>query len=332
MAETSEGWDGTVDEAGIARILAAAAPPRLVGFTVSPVSGQRRVVLAAGESHYGFIRYETDEAGVFDLAAPTDGRWHLLVQRRDWGTNLVSALTIAGPTTSSLLPATVPASYPAGFADSPGIAADIPLAWIWVRAADTTTVVFPIQPAARFETMEPGLVLVHPTSVSGAGVSLAADGTIVFDNVSNALVDIFGVFSSRFRNYRMISRFTNKGNVGIELQWLNGTAPLDGTGYFTNTQAYVNSSRQDSYSGAGQWMINVMSLYSGSKGGAAVDIYSPADDGYTSLMSNAFATGGVMSNAVTLSTYEGNQAVSGLRIRFPSGAAATGNLKFYGYA
>lgn len=331
MAETSEGWDGTVDEAAIARILAAAAPPRIDGFTVNAVPGQRRVICTAGESHYAFIRYETDEGGIFDLPAPTQGRWHLLVQRRDWGSNTVSMLTIPGAETAgALLPDVIPSAYPVGFTDSPGISADIPIAWVWVRSTDTTTIVFPITVPNRFESATPGLVAIHPSSVSNA--TLAADGTIVLDNVSDKLIDIFGLFSSRFRNYRMLSRFTSKQSVGIDLECINGSTPIATASYFSSTQAWVNSVRQDGYAGANQWMINLISLFSGAQAGAAVDIFTPNEAARTTFHGNVFATGGVMSNAVTLASLETSDVVTGLRIRIPAGAQATGTLKFYGYA
>lgn len=145
MAETSEGWDGTVDEAGIARILAAAVPGSVGGpgdFVATVTAGQRRVVLTPGESFHAFIRYADTAPRVFDFAAPTTGRWHLIVQRRDWNLNTVTTLALAGPETPvTPLPLAPPTAMPADFADSPGILADLPLWWVWVRSTDNTVVI-----------------------------------------------------------------------------------------------------------------------------------------------------------------------------------------------
>lgn len=139
MAETSEGWDGTVNEASMARILAAAAPPRIVsGFELEVVAGQRRIILSPGESSHGFIRYENDTPRVLDFPAPAAGQWHLVVQRRDWANNTVTTLALPSATTGTAagsvsLP---PAAWPDGFADQPGVLADFPLYWVWVNVVN----------------------------------------------------------------------------------------------------------------------------------------------------------------------------------------------------
>ena len=56
----------------------------------------------------------------------------------------------------------------------------------------------------------PGLVLVQPTSVSGTGVSVS-NGLISFSGTSQVFVN--GVFSSAFKNYRLI--FNGNGSTGV---------------------------------------------------------------------------------------------------------------------
>lgn len=139
MAESSEGWDGTVDEAGIARIIDSAVPGHVKNpgdFSATAVAGQRRVLLTPGESHQAFIRYVDTSPRTIDFAAPTAGRWHLLVQRRDWDANTVTTRALAGPTTTAVVPQTPPDALPADFKSTPGVVADLPLWWAWVSNAD----------------------------------------------------------------------------------------------------------------------------------------------------------------------------------------------------
>ena len=142
MAETSEGWDGTVNEGGIARILDAAAQPRIEsGGTISIVAGQRRVILGPIHTHHAFIRHENTDAVTFDLPAPAQGRWHLLVERRDWENNTVTNVVIPADTTSTdRNTLALPPRYPDEFKDQPGVLADMPLYWLWVRSTDNLVV------------------------------------------------------------------------------------------------------------------------------------------------------------------------------------------------
>lgn len=159
MAETSEGWDGTINEAGMARILAAAAAPRIDnGFAIGVVAGERRVILSPGESHYAFIRYVDTDPRAFDIPAPPTGtgRWHLLVQRRDWENNTVTYFLLQHTNTgldSAAL--TIPTGYPDSYADNPGVVADLALYWVWVRSSDNTVLTFPI-PRGRAYTANAG--------------------------------------------------------------------------------------------------------------------------------------------------------------------------------
>lgn len=143
MAEISEGWDGTVDAAAMARIIAATAPRRIYsGFDVTAVAGMRRVLISAGESTHGFIRYERTDPQTIDFPAPVAaGQWHLLVQRREWATKSVTTFAIPSITTTTDLPGPPPNyPFPAAFADLPGVSCDFPLRWVWVRSTDNLVI------------------------------------------------------------------------------------------------------------------------------------------------------------------------------------------------
>lgn len=175
MAESSEGWDGTIDEAAIARILSSAVPGSVSGpadFRASVAAGQRRVILTPGESHDSFIRYVDTNPRTIDLDAPAVGRWDLIVQRRDWANNTVSLVTLKGGETAATIPA-LPSAPPAGFLDNPGVAADMPLWWAWVNAANNNVV---LRDARHIKYEGAGSGLPDPMSavVTAAVVTAAA--------------------------------------------------------------------------------------------------------------------------------------------------------------
>lgn len=172
MAETSEGWDGTVNEAVIARILNASRAGAFKtpdDFRVTPVANNRRVAIAAGESHQAFIRYRNDQATTVDIPAPAAGRWYLIVQRRNWNGNAVTTLALAADSTTADIPTSAP-SLPAGVANTPGASLDLPLAWVWARATDATLV---IRDARTFANPADNI------PVSPARIRLLADNLVV---------------------------------------------------------------------------------------------------------------------------------------------------------
>lgn len=68
---------------------------------------------------------------------------------------------------------------------------------------------------------DPGMYLVRPSAVSGTGVSIASNGRIVLTGAA-ALTNIDGIFSSRFRSYKVIVDVTTPSNDTLRMQYRAG--------------------------------------------------------------------------------------------------------------
>lgn len=180
-------------------------------------------------------------------------------------------------------------------------------------------------------TNEGGMYLVRPASVSGTGVSIGADGSVVFTAVGTVNADILGVFSSRFRNYKVISQWTAKPGIGIDMQFLTGATPVTSADHFLSCQILANGTRQDSNINAATKLQNVLSLFSGSLGASAVDIIAPNEAVKTQVISTSTANGGVVANGFVAGGYEQAAQHTGVRVIVPAGST-TGTMKIYGYA
>lgn len=142
MASVSIGFDGTVDEAAMAKIFDALSRPVCESFAdwrPTAVAGERTVSIAAGTASASFIRTDRDAPDLIPIPTPAAGQWFQLVARRDWTANTVTFLALPGATTSA---ATVPTSEfdygenAAGFENQPGVLQDQDLGWAWVRNTD----------------------------------------------------------------------------------------------------------------------------------------------------------------------------------------------------
>lgn len=75
---------------------------------------------------------------------------------------------------------------------------------------------------------DPGSYLLYPTSVVGGTVG--TDGTIT-PTVGATTLSVNGVFTSRFRRYRLELYVTTPANAGSQLRLRNGGTDVSGTGY-----------------------------------------------------------------------------------------------------
>lgn len=156
MPIVSAGYSGTVNEAQWSRLFDAAPYwVDLAGGQVAAVANARSVSIADGAIFGRGVRDVLTGVANLVLAPPASGGlWYLIAARRTWGTGAsTTVVAITGGTTDGTVPATPPTTLPtgaassgsAGFQRSPGVVDDQPLAWVHVRAADTTLTLFDLR-------------------------------------------------------------------------------------------------------------------------------------------------------------------------------------------
>lgn len=146
MAIVSTGYAGTVNDVQWAQM------SRFFGqdfgvlnpndLAVTQQSGAKTFNVAAGTFYgRGIMDISDSTVNVAPTVPVSGGQWFLIVARRIWATKVTSFLAVAGPTTSATPPTSKPANYPT-LQRNPGVQDDQPLAWVWVNASNTTTVIF----------------------------------------------------------------------------------------------------------------------------------------------------------------------------------------------
>lgn len=189
MAITGVGFDGSVDEVQFARLMSLAGVRYAVAspadLAATSVPGVRSVSIAAGTALGAGVHATSTSPVVLPLPTPTAGQWHVIALRRDWSANSCVLVSVPGETTSSAIPAGVPASLPAMQA-SAGTVDDQPLCWAWVNVTTTSVLLFDLRAltaSARLASLEQAGVLVTGTTLAydanvtlGAGCSLVKTG------------------------------------------------------------------------------------------------------------------------------------------------------------
>lgn len=146
MAIVSTGYAGTVNDVQWAQMsrffgqdFGVLNPNELA---VTQQSGAKTFNVAAGTFYgRGIMDISDSTVNVAPTVPVSGGQWFLIVARRIWATKATSFLAVAGPTTSATPPTSKPANYPT-LQRNPGVQDDQPLAWVWVNASNTTTVIF----------------------------------------------------------------------------------------------------------------------------------------------------------------------------------------------
>jgi hypothetical protein len=173
-----------------------------------------------------------------------------------------------------------------------------------------------------------GLIPIIPTSISvssGSG-SVAADGLITFSGTGE--IRINGVFSSAYKNYRIIHTSSgSSANTGVSYR-----LRAAGTDYSTANQKYGVSywGLPGAVSNTGGSSETVQQIgwvegTSGNRNVASVDIYNPFETvhtGYTSVF-GSYVGGVAFGYVPTTSSYDG--------ITFSVTGTYSGTVKVYGY-
>lgn len=145
MALVPFGFDGSLNEAQFSKLMALAGVQYSVGspteFRVTSVTAERAVSVAAGYAYAVGVAAEAGVAEKVILTTPSAGQWHLIVVRRDWLNNTATLVAVAGATTSSTTPTVKPTTLPT-LEKTPGVRDDQVIAWVWVNATTTNTLIF----------------------------------------------------------------------------------------------------------------------------------------------------------------------------------------------
>lgn len=145
MAQTSWGFDGTINEAQWSEMAGLLGNGYVAADASScittAVGGARKVSVSAGTLYGDGIVTVLDAAEEVTLTTPANGQWYVVALRREWAGNTTSLVSVAGATTTTTTPTAPPSTLPTLNAD-PGVITDQPIAWAWANSANTTVVVY----------------------------------------------------------------------------------------------------------------------------------------------------------------------------------------------
>lgn len=153
MTITTVGWAGTVNEAQFAELMALAPGDSVRALSEWQVSQGvgRQVSVSAGKAFAKGLLSTSTAAELVTLPTPTNGQWFAIVRRLNWVGKTTAVVEVPHSTTTTAIPTAPPATFPA-LNTTPGVSYDHVLAWAWVRASDTTMVLFDLRRLPASET------------------------------------------------------------------------------------------------------------------------------------------------------------------------------------
>jgi hypothetical protein len=172
----------------------------------------------------------------------------------------------------------------------------------------------------------PGLVLVQPTSVSGTGVSVS-NGVVSISGTSQVFVN--GVFSSAFRNYRLI--FNGNGSVAtvqnVRFRWRAAGVDYDNNYYnrmwYQHVGTFSTAAGDNATHAEWQYLTDLRSTWT-------MDIFDPNVNTYTTYI-NHHDSYGSTNNLVgeTHSWQFAARSYDGFSMS-PNGGTMSGTIRVYG--
>ncbi len=171
-----------------------------------------------------------------------------------------------------------------------------------------------------------------PDAVTGAGVSIGAAGQIILTNVAaSTTIQIRGVFTSAFRNYRAVAQFTAKpADAAAAVQGIVGSTPAGGTSYSFARQAYVGGARSDAQGVTQTRFAEGFIPILGTLGGGVADILAPNAPEPTYMIAQHNHLGGFTGITNLAAGLNSTDQLTGLQIVTPSGGTTSGEIRIYG--
>ena len=172
----------------------------------------------------------------------------------------------------------------------------------------------------------PGVVLIQPTSVSGTGVSVA-NGLVSFSGTSQVFVN--GVFSSAFKNYRLIFNAvgTQASITNVRFRWRASGVDYDNDYYnrmwYQHLGTFTTAAGDNAVHAEWQYVANLKSYWT-------MDIFDPNVNTYTSYIAHHHAYGST--NNLSGETHSWNNAIrvyDGFSLN-PTNGTMAGTLSVYG--
>ncbi len=215
--------------------------------------------------------------------------------------------------------------------------ADLPAATAWAAANGALLTAADRCVAGGVEYRWTGTVWVpttgaiNPTAVTGSGVSIGAAGQIVLTNVAaSTTLQIQGVFSGAFRNYRAVAQFTSKPSAAVTVQGIVGSTPAGGTSYSYSRQSFVGGSRGDaqgvSQANFAEGFIPIL----GTLGGGVADILAPNAAEATYMIAQHNHLGGFAGITNLAAGLNSTDQLTGLQIVTAAGGTTSGEIRIYG--
>lgn len=195
----------------------------------------------------------------------------------------------------------------------------------------------PARPAGWYSGFDGGLVPIVPTSVGvGSGsATVSGSGLVTFSGVNG--IDLFGVFSSTFRNYFVQVEITAGSDTNSPLlaQYGDGSTVASGTSYWYGA-SYAGNTATGFFSGSGGaagHLIGQIGLYSGgNKTSSSFTVFTPQLAALTTMTGQAQCSYGGGQAMVQFGGYQSSAAAQFTRLRFVSGGGGTitGTAQVYG--
>lgn len=179
------------------------------------------------------------------------------------------------------------------------------------------------------DSLQPGLVLVSPTSIANSGGSASLSGAAVSFSSANS-VSLNGVFSNTYENYFIMLFITSNVNDAMWMRMRVSGADNTGANYYSqNLEASATSISAARLGGQTAWRpTNVKTDSQGSN--AMITMFRP----YAAASTNFFNNNYDPSSGCVISIWNGTHAVAtsydGFTL-YPNSGAFSGNIRVYGY-
>lgn len=171
------------------------------------------------------------------------------------------------------------------------------------------------------------LYKITPTSVAGTGVSIGSNGDVNFTAAST--VSLNGIFSSTYRNYRVIINCTSSvsGQPRVRLR-ASGTDVTTANSYI-GERFYTSGATVSSGTGTlDYWETNLLNNTSHD---VTFELSGPALASVTTAKVTSYCYGGTAAQFYAGLRQTGTTARDGLTF-YPTSGTVTGVIQVYGYA